>query len=184
MILKQVIKYDNANAIEATWVDQTVTSAVGVEVEEGHTPETITEVVSLCKSYADVQMQDFRDDVAKHGGNIAEYEDLIAEVEADIVPPAPPTPQEIKAEIIASTQERLDSFARTRNYDSVLSACTYATDSITRFAVEGQYCVDARGQTWGTLYEILAEVEVGTRPMPTGYADIEPDLPPLVWPDA
>jgi hypothetical protein len=182
MILKQVIKYDNANAIEATWVEQTVTPAVGVEGEEGYTPETITEVVRLCKSYADVQMQDFRDDVAKHGGDIDEYEGLIAEVEANIVPPLAPTEAQIKDEIIASTQERLNVFARTRYYDGILSLCTYATSPNPRFQSEGQYGVVARDSTWAKLYEILEEVEAGKRPMPTGYVDVEPELPVLQWP--
>lgn len=100
------------------------------------------------------------------------------------LPPTPPTPADIETDCVNGTQNRLDTFAQTRNYDGILSACTYASDPIQRFAVEGQYCVDARGQTWAKLYEIFAEVEAGLRPMPTGYADIEPDLPPLVWPDA
>ena len=100
--------------------------------------------------------------------------------------PAPPiqkSPEQIQAEIVAATQKRLDDFARTRNYDSILSACTYAADPSPKFSAEGQYCIDARGATWTKLYEILAEVDVGTRPMPTGYAEIEPELPPLVWPN-
>ena len=32
------------------------------------------------------------------------------------------------------------------------------------------------------LYEMMAEVEAGTRPMPEGYVDIEPELPLLEWP--
>jgi hypothetical protein len=36
------------------------------------------------------------------------------------------TPEEIKAEILAATQRRLDEFARSRNYDGILSAATYA----------------------------------------------------------
>lgn len=63
--LKQVIKYDNANAIEATWID-----------EDGSPIR--------CHAYADVQMQMFRDDVATYGGDISQYEALIAEVEAGI----------------------------------------------------------------------------------------------------
>lgn len=35
---------------------------------------------------------------------------------------------------------------------------------------------------WAKLYEILAEVETGTRPMPVGFKDIEPELPILQWP--
>jgi hypothetical protein len=98
-------------------------------------------------------------------------------------PPAPTTPPEqIQAEIVTATQQRLDDFAETRNYDGILSACTYAPDPNPKFASEGQYCIDARGATWTKLYEILAEVEAGTRPMPSGYADIEPELPVLAWP--
>jgi len=84
--------------------------------------------------------------------------------------------------ITQQTQQRLDNFAKTRNYDSILSACTYATSSVLTFQTEGQYCVSARDETWAKLYQIMAEVEAGTRPMPTGYADIEPELPVLAWP--
>lgn len=80
------------------------------------------------------------------------------------------------------TQQRLDEFAKTKNYDGILSACTYATSPTAIFATEGQYCVAQRDATWAKLYEILAEVQAGTRPMPTGYADIEAELPVLEWP--
>ena len=84
--LKQVIHYPDTNSVEATWVD-----------ENG--------VVIKCHSYADVQMQMFRDDVAELSGGIAEYEELIALVESNIKPVEPepiPVPQEIsKAQGIA-----------------------------------------------------------------------------------
>lgn len=88
----------------------------------------------------------------------------------------------VKDEIVFNTQKRLDEFAKTRNYDGILSACTYATSSVPKFQTEGQYCVDARDNTWATLYTILAEVQQGTRPMPGGFADIEGELPALEWP--
>lgn len=84
--------------------------------------------------------------------------------------------------IIDAAQERLDSFARTRGYDGIMSLCTYATSTHPIFAVEGQYGVEARDATWSTLYQMLAEVQGGTRPLPTGYADIEPYMPALAWP--
>lgn len=96
--------------------------------------------------------------------------------------PPPPTPEQIMAECVNRTQKRLDDFARTRNYDNILSACTYATSTVPKFAAEGQYCVNARDSTWATLYQVLAEVQAGTRPMPSGFADIEPLLPVLEWP--
>jgi hypothetical protein len=91
--------------------------------------------------------------------------------------------QRVQAEIVTSTQQRLDTFAKTRNYDSVLSLCTYASSPNAKFQAEGQYGVEARDATWSKLLEILAEVEANTRPMPTGYAEIESELPPLVWPN-
>lgn len=89
----------------------------------------------------------------------------------------------IQDSIVEQTQNRLDAFARTRNYDGILSAATYATSTVPKFQAEGQYAVEARDSTWAKLYEILAEVEAGTRPAPTGYADVEPELPILTWPE-
>jgi hypothetical protein len=97
--------------------------------------------------------------------------------------PPVPTPEQVQSEIVTATQKRLDDFSKTRNYDGVLSLCTYASSPNPKFQAEGQYGVEARDTTWSKLLEILAEVEAGTRPMPTGYADIEPELPPLAWPN-
>ena len=105
MILKQVIKYTNANAIEATWVDQIITPATGIEGDEDYKPEQIAETNQLCKAYADVQMGMFRDDVAQYGGDIAQYEVLIAEVEVAIVPYIPPPP--VIPSVITMRQARL-----------------------------------------------------------------------------
>ena len=88
----------------------------------------------------------------------------------------------IKEQIIAATQNRLDQFAQTRGYDNILSACTYATSPTAKFSSEGQYCVVQRDATWAKLLEILADVETGIRPLPDSYQEIEPELPPLVWP--
>jgi len=106
-----------------------------------------------------------------------------AEVSAHLNPAAPaPTPEQVQAAFTAAIQQRLDDFARTRNYDGILSACTYATSSVPKFATEGQYCVDARDATWTAAYAILAEVLAETRPMPASIEDIEADLPALAWP--
>lgn len=78
-------------------------------------------------------------------------------------------------------QKRLDDFARTRNYDGILSAATYATSAVPKFAAEGQYAVEARDATWAKSYEILAAVEAGERPMPTD-AELAAELPALAWP--
>ena len=88
----------------------------------------------------------------------------------------------IQAEIVAATQERLDAFARTRHYDDIKSASDYAGCTVPKFDIEGTYCRNIRALTWDALYTMLAEVEAGTRPMPSGFADVESELPALVWP--
>jgi hypothetical protein len=88
----------------------------------------------------------------------------------------------LQSDIVMFTQKRLDDFAKTRNYDGILSACTYATSTVPKFAAEGQYAVNARDNTWATLYTALGEVQAGTRSMPTSFADVEPLLSVLTWP--
>lgn len=90
--------------------------------------------------------------------------------------------EQIQKSIVDQTQARLDDFAKTRLYDGILSLATYATSTNAKFQAEGQYGVEARDATWAKLYEMLAEVEAGTRPMPESFADVEPELPALEWP--
>lgn len=92
-----------------------------------------------------------------------------------------PTPDQLIAGFTAAVQSRLDAFVRTRNYDGILSLCTYATDPDPRFAAEGQRGVDLRSATWAACYLIMAEVQAGTRPMPT-VEELLAELPALEWP--
>ncbi len=96
--------------------------------------------------------------------------------------PGQPDPAQVQASIVQATQQRLDDFARTRSYDGILSACTYATSTVPKFATEGQYAVQARDATWAALYAFMADVQTGTRQMPSGFEDVEPNLPTLEWP--
>lgn len=97
-------------------------------------------------------------------------------------PASPLDPEQVQADIVQATQQRLDDFARARNYDGILSACTYATSAVPAFQSEGRRAVGLRDATWAKLYEMLAEVQAGTRPAPGSFADIEPELPALRWP--
>lgn len=93
-----------------------------------------------------------------------------------------PDQPSLQERVVTATQQRLDDFARTRNYDGILSACTYATSAVPKFQAEGQYAVQVRDATWAALYALLDEVQAGTRPVPASFADVEPMLPPLEWP--
>lgn len=97
-------------------------------------------------------------------------------------PADPPTTEQMIAQYTAGVQQHLDNFARTRNYDGILSAATYATSQVPKFKAEGQYAVEARDATWVKCYEILAAVEGGTRPMPT-LEELISELPVLTWPN-
>ena len=105
-----------------------------------------------------------------------------------IAPPEPPvvpevkTPDQAKREIVNAVQKRLDVFAQTRNYDGILSACTYANSTVPKFAAEGQYAVNARDAAWATCYQIMAAVQAGQRPMPT-VEQVLSELPALAWPN-
>ena len=70
MILKQLIRYTNADAIEATWVDA-------------------ADVIVKCHAYSNGQMGMLRADL---GADAAAHEALIAEIEATYVPPEPVPP--------------------------------------------------------------------------------------------
>ena len=85
------------------------------------------------------------------------------------------------AEFTRRIQRRLDVFAKTRGYDGILSAATYATSGDLDFSVEGQYAVDVRDSTWRKAYEILGDVTDGLRPLPT-WEELEAELPALKWP--
>lgn len=90
--------------------------------------------------------------------------------------------ERIRSEIMDGVQRYLDDFARTKTYDNILSACTYATSTVPRFAAEGQYCVQARDACWDVVANIEAEVMEGNRPAPSGFEDIRAELPALSWP--
>ncbi|NIB43819.1 hypothetical protein HBA55_29725 [Pseudomaricurvus alkylphenolicus] len=79
-------------------------------------------------------------------------------------------------------QARLDDFAKTRHYNSILSACSYAGSTVQKFADEAAYCVFLRDQTWAKADEILGDVRAGSRAMPAGIEDIEAELPAMAWP--
>ena len=89
----------------------------------------------------------------------------------------------LKSSIEQQTQQRLDNFAKSRNYDGILSCCSYVNSTNLQFKGEADYCLTARDETWTVLYQILSDVENDIRSMPSGYYEIESELPVLQWPN-
>lgn len=105
-------------------------------------------------------------------------------VSIDAVPIVQPTQAEIfakaQAELTDSIQRHLDSTAQTRNYDGILSLCTYVTSTDPLFAAEGQAGVVWRDACWRKGYEIMAAVLAGNRPIPT-ESELLAEMPAIGW---
>lgn len=56
----------------------------------------------------------------------------------------------------------MDSVAREYGYDSILTACTYATSTVPKFQVEGQAFVQYRDAVWVAYYDALGTVDLTT----------------------
>lgn len=118
MILKQLIKYDNAPCLEATWVDE-------------------NDAVIKCHAYSNGQMNMLRADL---GADAAAHEALIAEVEATYVPP-PPTPVPVHA-TCTRRQGRL-ALLQAGYLAAVEQAIAAIADPVRRMAAQIEYEADA-----------------------------------------
>lgn len=85
-------------------------------------------------------------------------------------------PIDIKKQVIDYVQTQLDKKAQAKGYDSIISACTYVTSTVAKFAQEAQEFVNLRDTAWSVCYQLLNDVELGIRPVPT-LAEVKTFLP-------
>ena len=161
MKLKQLIKYDNAPALEATWVDE-------------------NDAVIKCHAYSNhpEQMAMLRADL---GADAAQYEEMIAEVEATYAPPEPPSLEEQIAVFDAALVAYLDATARERRYDNRVT-CALRAGYTGPFQAEGIAFAAWMDQCNALAYSLLAEVAAGTRPMPDSPQALIDLMPAMEWP--
>ncbi|MDH1104847.1 hypothetical protein N5C55_03005 [Pseudomonas otitidis] len=95
--------------------------------------------------------------------------------------PTPETEEELITRLTEAVQLYMDGVARQRNYDSILSLCTYATSTVAKFQSEGQAGVVWRDACWQLGYDLIARVRAGEAPIPT-EAELLAMLPPMQWP--
>lgn len=88
---------------------------------------------------------------------------------------------EAKERIGIQAQQRLDNFAKTRGYDNIVTACTYASSQNTTYQTEGQRCVDLRDAVWAALSTIFAAVDAKQREMVSNIHELDAELPELTW---
>lgn len=94
------------------------------------------------------------------------------------------TPDQLQARYTQLAQDALDAFARTRGYDGIMSACSYAGSTDAQFAAEAAYCMALRDRTWRAGYGILDAVKAGGMSLPS-EAEFLAMLPvaDAAWPD-
>ena len=86
---------------------------------------------------------------------------------------------EVQKQLTDVVQRVLDDKARSLNYDSCLSVCSYTDSGVAKFDAEGRAFKKWRSQVWTKCYEILAEVQAGQRKIPT-EEQLLAELPQLV----
>lgn len=89
--------------------------------------------------------------------------------------------QAIADATVAETQKRLDNFAKTKNFDDIKSAVTYAGSEIPQFNSEGTRAKQLRDQTWAAMYSYMSGVQTGNVAIPRTVSDIFASHPALTW---
>lgn len=87
---------------------------------------------------------------------------------------------DIKRELKEAVQAHMDATVRVRNYDSIMSCCTYQSSTDPTFAAEGSAALLWRDAVWRHSYQVLADYEAGLRPIPTAD-ELIAELPALIW---
>jgi hypothetical protein len=96
-----------------------------------------------------------------------DYQQYLAWIAEGNTPDPHIPPQPTQATLAAAVQGHLDATARAKGYDSALSCVTYINSTVPQYKAEATAMRDWRDAVWLRCYEVLAEVQAGTRPVPT-----------------
>lgn len=86
-----------------------------------------------------------------------------------------------RAALTAVINAHVEEAARGRDYNDAAALAGYANSTVPSWAAEAQAFVSWRDQVWITAYSMLAEVEAGTRGIPSETELLEA-LPDITWP--
>ncbi|MGI9212611.1 MAG: hypothetical protein ACR2HF_09070 [Methylococcaceae bacterium] len=81
------------------------------------------------------------------------------------------------------TQQRLDQFALTRDYSTILSAVSYENSTTPKRHAEAVRAKQLRDETWDALYRLQEDIIAGHKSFPHNWYEVEKQLPVLHWPD-
>lgn len=98
---------------------------------------------------------------------------------SEYIPPLP-TIEALKIVLEKAVEGWLDETVQQRRYKDIVTACSYAASTDHIFAAEGIACVKWRDAVWRKYFDVLAEIEAGTREFST-VEDLLAELPVLEW---
>lgn len=87
----------------------------------------------------------------------------------------------LKEEFMSAVQMHMDSEAKKKGYDNILSACTYANSTIPKFKAEGKAAVLWRDQIWDYCFVNIQSMQAGTRSLPKDIQSFIEELPKINW---
>ena len=87
----------------------------------------------------------------------------------------------VVARVSLEIGQKLDDFAKTRNYDDVKSAVTYLNSDVPQFKAEAERIAALRDQTYSLLYQYISDIKTGVKPIPKSFGEINAILPELTW---
>ena len=136
---------------------------------------------SLPDDLVTVTQADYDQAMARQPGETLQLVDGVVVV----IPVPAPTPADRLAanavSLIDAVQVLLDSTARARGYDNILSAVSYADENaVTVFQNEGKSLRVWRSKVWAKCYALFDQVKAGTLPTPTAEQLISM-LPTVEW---
>lgn len=92
------------------------------------------------------------------------------------------TPAGAEFYIGEAVRQHLDTVVGQRQYDSILSAISYANSTNAQWAAEGTAAKTWRDAAWAKVYEIMVQVQSGQRPIPS-VTEVISELPVIQWPN-
>lgn len=102
--------------------------------------------------------------------------------EDELISMREPTREKVISEYVEAVGRFMDKVVKMRGYDSIVSACSYATSGVQRFREEAIACIKWRDLVWSSCYSALDLVNSGAIGAPSINDFIE-SLPNIAWPN-